>query len=596
MKLPNFARLIYPALLLATVLWAMPLTGCSDSSDDEPGQTTPDNTGVSGESWDGDQTVSAKGETLTLTFTASADWTVNNPSTWLTVTPTKGKSGQNTITVTANSNSTDKERTATVLLRVSGSSKACSIKFVQPVNTQAATGVNGWMRQYMEECYLWNEPIADLDIKASLTPQKYLQAMLDGVDAFDHMNREDGHWANGKRQYYYSFLDSETARSRVGDEVTGSGVMYLSAMYMPGSNTNVGLMIYLVCPGSPAAQAGLRRGDVVSAINGTTITTSNYQSFVNSLVSGGITITWHRPNFSGNNVTLDDKGTLSLGSATFEDVAVYKSTVLELSGGKKVGYLLYNTFNYSYDQQLINVFSAFKAQGITDLILDLRYNGGGHVVSSLLMGTCIAGAQHKGKVYSRTIYNATRMQTESPGDYKFGISELPDMGGSYSKITDGLAQCVGLNTVYVLCTENTASASEMVINGLRGVDVNVRLIGLTTNGKNVGMEGIEEIFNGVKYGFYPITFRYQNAKEFSDFANGFTPDVEADEDEYVAGDFGTDDDIYTSLALEWIQTGNRPTLASASAATSRSGGRLRITSEMPASKRLQGALILPRKK
>lgn len=584
-------KILFMAAIWLSSFMTLSLTSCSDSSSDEPdGPGGNSDTGVISPSWTDDQPIEAAGQELTLTFNATNRWNVINQSTWLTVSPTTGNSGNSSIKVTAEANTTGKERSTTIVIRVTGAAKACTVKFTQEASSdQPVAGVNGWIRSYMESHYLWNEPIPALKINASLSAQNYLKAILDGVDAADHLNREDGHWANGSREYYYSYIESSNGRSRSGDQATGSGVMFMSATLLSGNN--VGLIIELVCPGSPAAQAGLKRSYLVSAIDGTNITTGNYQSMANKLVNGNINITYHQPVFgSEGGVSLGSAKSLQLSSATFDNVSVYMSKVLQLSSGKKVGYLLYDSFDYGYDDQLIQAFAGFKAQGITDLIVDLRYNGGGHVISSLLMGTLIAGNTHKGKVYGRTTYNATRSATTPAGEYKLGIASVPEMPTGYNKITEGLASCVDLNTIYVICTENTASASELVINGLRGLDVTVNLIGTTTNGKNCGMEGISKAFGGITYEFYPITFYIENAKGFKDYSNGFTPDVVCDDEEYYPGDFGTTDDALSALALTWINSGNKPSVA---AMRSRASSIRTMPLQLSAKRRIKGAMVLP---
>ncbi|MDE5799847.1 MAG: hypothetical protein K2H74_02350, partial [Paramuribaculum sp.] len=371
---------------------------------------------------------------------------------------------------------------------------------------------------------------------------------------------------------------------------------YMDATLLTETGPEVGLIVSIVCPGSPAAQAGLTRGVLITAVNGITVNTNNYTTMGENVYDGNVTITYHPTTFDSEGfLQIGDATNLKLNRATFNDVSVYMSKILEFENGPKIGYMLYNSFDYGYDTQLINAFKKYKEEGITELILDLRYNPGGHVISSLLMGTLIAGQQHKGEIYGRSIYNATRMQTTSPGEYKLGVAATPEIPEGYDPITEGLATCIGLSTIYVICSENTASASELVINGLRGVGVDVRLIGTTTNGKNCGMESIEKTFGGYTYTLCPITFYIENAKGFKDYADGFTPDVEEDDSVYYPGDFGTVYDTYTYYALSWIVNGTKPnpnTRSATSRATNRFT-RLPFNNERINQRRLKGAIMLP---
>jgi len=122
----------------------------------------------------------------------------------------------------------------------------------------------------------------------------------------------------------------------------------------------------------------------------------------------------------------------------------------------------------------------------------------------------------------------------------------------------------------VLVSQTTASASEMVINGLRGLDIEVNLIGQTTNGKNVGMEGVMRSFYNHEFLLYPVTFYVENAKGFRDYSTGFVPDVEIDDSAIYPGEFGTMEDQLGYIALVWIKSGKKPELQASS--LTRGGG------------------------
>lgn len=542
------------AICLAVMAGAM--TACSDS-DDGP---SINGTGISGESWVGLSNVdmSNDGETRKFTFTAQDAWNASSNESWCKVSPARGRDGKSEITITSEPNTTDKTRTATVTINVSGASKKVQLTIRQKVegsSTDPGTNeVLSWIYQYMNKYYLWNDPIPELKLNWSLNYQKFLTSILDGVADQGDLNHDDGHWKDGKRQYYYSFIDSEAPARSVGEEETGSGVMYMAATYY-GNNTTVVLNIQQVAPGTPAYQAGLRRGAILTKVAGTTITANNYQNLASRVVQGNVTVTVAELANDGSIASTSD---IQFGSATFVDPAIYNLSVLTLTNGKKVGCITYMGFDKQYDSALIQAFKDLKDQGVSDLILDLRYNGGGHVLSSVVLATLISGDAQKGKVYNRTTYNATRTAQGEVGVYKLGTSANPESAIGYDKITEALGASLNLNTVYVLCTENTASANELIINGLRGVDMTVNLIGTTTNGKNVGMEAMTKKIGNYSYTFAPITFYSENAKGFKDYSNGFTPDVELDEEDYMYGDFGSTKDCLTAAALQWISTGTKP--------------------------------------
>lgn len=416
-----------------------------------------------------------------------------------------------------------------------------------------------WMYDYMSKYYLWNEPLATLKPDYTLSYDEFLMVMLDHVDADNHRNRDDGHWKNGKRIYYYSFIESEAPTSRTaGEEETGSGIMFIDAGRI--NENTIALLPAMVAPGTPAAEAGVRRGDIITKIDGKAITEANLNTMANRLYAGNVDVTTYDYDTQTENTAVH------IGQATFTDPAVYHSSVLTVSGGKKVGYIAYMGFDMQFDSQLIDIFNQFRNEGVTDLILDLRYNGGGHVLSSVLLGTLIAGKDKKDQIYSRTTYNATRNAKGETGEYKIGDPQTPER--TYSKITDALNASLGLKTIYVIGSENTASASELIINGLRGLDLTVNLVGTTTNGKNVGMESVTKQFGSYSFRFAPITFYCENAKGFKDYSDGFTPDLEFDDSQYLFGDFGTTQDILTRLTLQWINNGTKPDVGASSRAGS----------------------------
>lgn len=169
-----------------------------------------------------------------------------------------------------------------------------------------------------------------------------------------------------------------------------------------------------------------------------------------------------------------------------------------------------------------------------------------------------------------------KVETEDAGRQAAGESGKvfrignADFGrGNYDKIASALDVSLGLPRIDLLCSKATASAGELLINGLRGLDLEVRLIGVRTNGKNVGMESSSRILDGYEYDFSPITFYAENARGSSDYGEGFTPDLEAPENNFELADRGSPDDGLTALALEWIDSGQKPDVKTRAAAAPR---------------------------
>lgn len=307
-----------------------------------------------------------------------------------------------------------------------------------------------------------------------------------------------------------------------------------------------------IYPGSPAEKAGLKRGDDIVMYNGEykdSITW--YDPYVEFLLPSKAGITAKMKTKAGKEVELT---TVAMECNPILKTHIYKK------GRYTIGYLVYESFDSGFDEELFEVFKKFKTSGVTDLIIDLRYNGGGDVQSANLIATCTAGDQSLDKVFASFEYNPTRMKSIVKDEYKFSrtYKNLHDIS-----LSEGY---LNLKKVYCLVSGSTASSSELVINSLRGIDVDVVLIGTTTHGKNVGMEVVElEDKDKNKYRLAPITFKSANAKGFSAYEMGFKPNIELDEVENNRkdqifqgfGDFATAEEIMYTRAIKEI-TGEAP--------------------------------------
>lgn len=550
---------IFNRVLIVMLMLTFTMTSCSD--DDELIQGT----GVSEALWENENEAIIEGETIDFEFMAEAEWTASSSAEWCVVKTPSGVAGESLLRLTIEKNEETAARVATITLQVSGFANSVSFNVKQKEGSiEQGDGkyrtVNEWVAAYMKQNYLWNRPIDNLFLDYSINYDQFFQSILDGVSDQDEINHDDGFWEGKKRMYYYSTLKSDAPTTRVvGQEQYGSGVYLLQATRL-GADF-IGYAVMAVTPGTPADQIGLVRGDFITEVDGTAVTDANYKALGELIYNGNVSVTVNRVKWEDNGSTpiLMPKGTLQLGSATFIDPAIYQHKVVEMEGtGKKVGYLLYMGFNINFDEDLMAAFEYFHQQHVTDLILDLRYNNGGDVLSSAMMGTLIVGADYKGQVYAHTQFNEDRTNAGEGGDYKIGVKETVER--VYEPLEIALQHAVGLKTVYVLTSQTTASASEMVINGLRGLGLEVNLIGQRTNGKNVGMEGVVRSFYNYDFYLYPVSFYIKNAKGFGDYASGFVPDVEIDDSAIYPGEFGTMEDQLGYIALTWIKNGEKPQL------------------------------------
>lgn len=543
---------------------------CDDDDNDLPG------TGIETAQWAAINDADLKGEILVYEFEAPASWTATSSEEWCKVLTPNGPAGTSSLRLKVEPNDGILGRSTDVTVKLAGYAEPCILTIRQGEGiVEKGNGryrdVNEWTYDLLEKNYLWNENIPELLLDYSIDYDLFLTSVLDGVAAIDDSNHDDGFWQNGVRQMYYSNIQSNAPLSRAaGESYTDSGIFLQATILGANDDDPCGFAVMWVTPGSPADKAGVRRGDFITKVNNIAVTQSNYQTLGTQVINGNVTIDLNDVEFNNGVATVTTRiASVLVGKSTYTDPAIYKSTVLEMSNGKKVGYLLYMNFHMDYDAQLLEVFDQFKSEGVDELVIDLRYNNGGHVLSSAVLGTLVAGSSHQGQVYVRTTYNATRKAAGEEGIYKIGEAANPEVETGYNMITNAISSSLNLSKVYVIGTINTASASEMLINGLRGLDIQVNLIGTTTQGKNCGMEGWQKRAGNYTFILYPITFYCENAKGFRDYANGFAPDLEFDDSPYYPGDFGTMEDVLTNAAVTWAATGRKPTLSATNA--SRSG-------------------------
>ncbi len=427
--------------------------------------------------------------------------------------------------------------------------------------------VNTWVSAYMSKSYLWNG-----EFKTNMDSFDYSQdAETFFYNAISSMttNSEDGKIYDGSR-YYYSYLSETVATSTKALSTSNNyGINMVYYTYSP-DKTSYYMLVAGVNVGSPAEVAGIERGMYITSYNGSKINDSNINEYYSILMgytdsSSTLTLTMSQYQAtSSGSYTLTDLGDFTITPAEYENNPIIYHEVFEgVDTSKKIGYLVYSEFDMDADERLLEAFSELKTGGANELVLDLRYNGGGDVYSSTLMATAIVGAAQQNSVYCELEFNETR---KASGEVDYFYIGANTSFYNYQPIKDALNVSLDLNRVYVIATGFTASSSELVINGLRGLGVEVILIGQTTEGKNVGMEVIDSTsssyssydFDGYEYELAPITFYSINAEGFKDYSAGFDPDHTYYEtyDPLVA--WGNTDDYCLYAALHHINYGSWP--------------------------------------
>jgi len=389
--------------------------------------------------------------------------------------------------------------------------------------------VNKWIKEKMDYVYLWSSTIPN-NVDQKKKPEEYFKALLNSQDRFS--------WIQPNYQELLNSLSG--INKEAGYEVT--------FYRMSATSNDLYAQIVYIKPGSPASLTTLKRGDVITKINNTSITVDNYKSLI-AQMSENHSITYRTVSIPDGAVGAET--VLNLTTVEFAENPNFLSKVIK-AGDRKVGYYVYNFFapgnGGSYDSEMERIFESFKAQGITDLILDLRYNSGGAVSSAVNLASLVGSGVNASSVFTYWKYN-DKVEADIIKDPKFGPSAL--VTNFVAKSANVGGQLTG-NRVYVLTSARTASASELIINGLKPY-MNVFLIGTNTVGKNVGSFSIFEENNPKnKWGMQPIVFKLLNKDKQAEYTNGFTPDIVNPDNNFVIFPLGDERESMLSVALAQI--------------------------------------------
>ncbi|CAL2063466.1 S41 family peptidase [Tenacibaculum sp. 190524A05c] len=335
--------------------------------------------------------------------------------------------------------------------------------------------------------------------------------------------------------------------------------MKLTAIPYADNSGNTYVVVTDVVAGSDAATKGVTRGMIISEVNGTQITSGN----VNSLFAPN-SFTIGIADFNGGNPVANGT-TFDISKTEVTENPIKVATIIN-QGANRIGYLMYNQFASDFDAQLNQAFADFQTGGVTDLVLDLRYNGGGSVNSAIYLSSMITG-QFNGEVFANKIWNEKVMASFSNESFidRF-TNRIIKKDNNGNTTLDEAISSLNLNTVYIIVSEQTASASELVINGLRPY-IDVNLIGTETVGKQVASitlyDSDDYTRNGPNfnsrhtYAMQPIVLEIQN-KDGQNEPNGFTAEVQISEDYSNLGILGDPTEPLLARAIQYITTGSKP--------------------------------------
>ena len=326
------------------------------------------------------------------------------------------------------------------------------------------------------------------------------------------------------------------------------------------------LQILDVYEGSPAAIAGLARGDKIHSLNGKAISTLSLDEINVEFgpADEGHQVTFEIEKLSGTRSTFNmAKARFQIPTVPAEQVAVFDTTA------GKVGYLHFRTFFGDANERLLTEFAEFKTQGVQHLIVDLRYNGGGSVPIANGLASLIGGPElfegGRRTVQARRVHNnsnAWRDQTAYFGCETYGSEALVAKCEQESSLR-------ALENVVFITSRSSASASELVITALQPHE-NVTLVGDRTYGKPVGQYGLgfclatANDYNSALGILWPVSFATVNSEGFEDYYNGLAVDCQVPDDR--ANPLGSASEGRIAAALRYIETGSCATASSAQAA------------------------------
>lgn len=437
-----------------------------------------------------------------------------------------------------------------------------------------------WLKAYMSQAYLWYSEMPDVNGADSAYSN---QADVYGsLDNYFQALKTPALTTSGKRRDQFSFTYPTKAWRDLAQSGVESG--YGIQWYMRSNTAPRGLRIAFVEPGSPAELNGLLRGDVLVSVDGVSADDSSASGVdvLNAALYPSAIGSLHSWLFSrgGANVAV------SLSSATITKHPVPTTQVLDLAG-KKVGYVLFNDHLGTAEADLIAAFNALQAAGAQELVMDMRYNGGGYLYVAAELAYMIAGpARTSGKVFEQLQFNDKRLaDTNSASAITpfYNTSCLYD--ANFNCTLKAPLPTLNLARVTVLSSADTCSASEAVVNGLRGVDVDVQLIGGTTCGKPYGFTAKDNC--GISY--FPIEFKGANAKGFGDYADGFTATCAASDD--FAHALG--DPAEGQLAAALYRLGNGVCSPTAARAQPQAAGKTVLTGRLLRGPERESRILLP---
>ncbi|QQL50970.1 S41 family peptidase [Mucilaginibacter ginkgonis] len=412
---------------------------------------------------------------------------------------------------------------------ITGGTTATTGSTVTGSSTVVADAIKDSVYYYTKEDYYWADAIPDYN---TFAPRTAANGTTDILALTNEVNKLSQYKINSATSLPYEYVSTNVGKAKYFYIDAGQTTLRLNAVsgdfgFGRAYRNATDLRVSYVNPGSPAANAGMVRGSQITAINGTTSLNNDgangtNTAFINSAMAGSIiSVAATKPDGT--------KVTYNLTAAIYADNPILKTQTITLANGKKAGYIVFNSFvTQATAKPLLDAaFAKFVVDGISELIVDVRYNGGGYTETAQYLLNLIAPATASNNTMFTATYNPAlqggkqlllknQLRKDASGT-TFNYGQV-DYSLTSQTFKFGSTHPLNLTRVFFLTTGATASSSEATINALRPY-MNVQLVGGTTYGKPIG-------FIDIKIGTYTMylpAFEIRNANGDSNYYNGMTP-------------------------------------------------------------------------
>lgn len=379
------------------------------------------------------------------------------------------------------------------------------------------TGQKEFVLEVLYAWYLWNDLLpANINVNDYSSPEDLIARVTRDFGPVD---------SGGQPLDRFSFINSAQADAQFFGEGRYEGFGFSRRTVATDD-----IRMVRVFADSPAGRGGLERGQRILSLNGRTVANLEANEGIDSFLDANDTVDFEMRRLDGTEFT----STITRDIVTIDPVPQWR--VIDAGGGRMVGYLELATFISTADPVFANVFADFQAANVSDVIIDLRYNGGGLVSTAELLGDYLGGFIAQNLTFSRTEFNADR----APANNSSEFFELR-------------AESVNLSSLVVIASRGTASASELVTNSMFPF-ANVQIVGDRTFGKPVGQIGIEFCEKIVR----PTSFKTVNANGDGDYFDGLPLGAGCDAPDDLNIAVGDDADPNIVKALGFLNTGACP--------------------------------------